>query len=50
MITRDAVQDESQIPPAAECLSEKRIAHLDELVRQVKTAAALFAQFTGQPP
>ena len=46
MITRDAVQEQLQIPPAAECLIEERVAHLEELVRQAKTTAALFAQFT----
>ena len=46
MTTRDAVQEKLQIPPAAECLTEERIAHLENLVRQAKTAAALFAQFT----
>ena len=46
MITGDAVQEKLQIPPAAECLGEERIAHLQELVRQAKTAAALFPQFT----
>ena len=48
MITRDTVQEKLQISPAAECLSEERIAHLEELVRQAKTAAALFAQFTQE--
>jgi hypothetical protein len=46
MITGDAVQEKLQIPPAAECLSEERNAHLEELVHQAKTAAALFPQFT----
>ena len=48
MITRDTVQEKLQIPPATECLSEERIAHLEDLVHQAKTAAALFAQFTQE--
>ena len=48
MITRDAVQEKLQIPPATESLSEERIAHLEDLVRQAKTAAALFAQSTQE--
>ena len=48
MITRDAVQEKLQIPPVAESLSEERVAHLEDLVRQAKTAAALFAQFTQE--
>ena len=48
MITRDAVQEKLQIPPATESLSEERIAHLEDLVHQAKTAAALFAQSTQE--
>jgi len=48
MITREVVQERIQIPLAAEGLSEERIAYLDGLVRQAKTAAAVFTQFTQE--
>src|ERR1022692_4068824 len=48
MITDEVVQDRIQIPLAAEGLSEERIAYLERLVRQARTAAAVFTQFTQQ--
>jgi acetaldehyde dehydrogenase/alcohol dehydrogenase len=48
MATREVVQERIQIPLAAESLSEERIAYLDGLVRQAKTAAAIFTQFTQE--
>src|SRR5271157_2925288 len=48
MITCEEVQERVQIPLAAECLSEERIAYLEKLVRQARTAAAVFTQFTQE--
>src|SRR5271165_681927 len=48
MITREVVQERIQIPLAAESLSEERVAYLDGLVRQAKTASAVFTQFTQE--
>ncbi|MGB2634493.1 MAG: bifunctional acetaldehyde-CoA/alcohol dehydrogenase [Candidatus Acidiferrum sp.] len=48
MGTSESVQERTQVPPAAECLSEERIAYLDKLVNQARTAAILFAQFTQE--
>src|SRR5271165_1285304 len=48
MITREVVQERIQIPLAAESLSEERVAYLDGLVRQAKTASAVFTQFSQE--
>ena len=48
MATREAVQQRVQIPLAAEGLSEERIAALEKLVSQARTAAAVFTQFTQE--
>ncbi|MGB8011612.1 MAG: bifunctional acetaldehyde-CoA/alcohol dehydrogenase [Terriglobales bacterium] len=48
MITRETVQERVQIPLAAESLSEERIACLEKLVAQARTAAAIFTQFTQE--
>ncbi|MGA8149564.1 MAG: bifunctional acetaldehyde-CoA/alcohol dehydrogenase [Terriglobales bacterium] len=48
MITGDAVRKRVQISLAAESLSEERIAYLDKLVGQARTAAAVFTQFTQE--
>jgi len=44
----DAVKDRIQIPLPAESLSAERIVYLEGLVRQTKTAAAVFTQFTQE--
>ena len=48
MITSEAVQERVQIPLAAESLSAERIAYLEKLVSQARTAAAVFSQFTQE--
>ena len=48
MVTREVLQERVQISLTTEKLSEERIAYLDELVRQAKTAAAVFTQFTQE--
>jgi acetaldehyde dehydrogenase / alcohol dehydrogenase len=48
MATREAVQQRVQIPLTAEGLSEERIAALEKLVSQARTAAAVFTQFTQE--
>ncbi len=48
MVTREVVQERVQIPLAAESLSEERIAYLERLVSQARTAAAVFTQFTQE--
>jgi acetaldehyde dehydrogenase/alcohol dehydrogenase len=48
MIASEAVQERIQIPVAAEGLSEERIAYLERLVSQARTAAAVFTQFTQE--
>jgi len=48
MITCEEVQERVQIPLAAESLSEERIAYLERLVSQARTAAAVFTQFTQE--
>ncbi len=48
MITSEAVKERVQIAPAAESLSEERIAYLERLVTQARTAAAVFTQFTQE--
>ena len=46
MITNERVQERVQIPLATESLSKERTAYLESLVRQARTAAAVFTQFT----
>ena len=48
MMASETVQEPVQIPVAAEGLSEERIAYLDRLVSQARTAAAVFTQFTQE--
>jgi len=48
MATREVVQPRVEIPLSTESLSEERIAYLERLVRQAKTAAAVFTQFTQE--
>ena len=48
MSTSEAVRERVLIPVAAEGLSEERIAYLENLVRQSRTAAAVFTQFTQE--
>ena len=47
MIASEEVQ-RVHVPLAAESLSEERIAYLERLVRQARTAAAVFTQFTQE--
>ncbi len=46
MIVSDAVRERSPIPLSADGPSTERIAYLEKLVSQSRTAAALFTQFT----
>ena len=46
MIVKEAVPERVQTPLATSGLSAERIAYLDNLVRQARTAAAVFSQFT----
>jgi acetaldehyde dehydrogenase/alcohol dehydrogenase len=46
MIACEAVEERVQVLPATEGLSEERIAYLERLVNQARTAAAVFSQFT----
>ena len=48
MIASEAVKERIQIPLTAESLSAERIAYLEGLVRQARTAAAVFTQFTQE--
>ena len=48
MIASEAVKERVQIPLAAESLSTERIAYLEGLVSQARTAAAVFTQFTQE--
>jgi acetaldehyde dehydrogenase/alcohol dehydrogenase len=48
MIASETVQERVHIPLAAEGLSEERIAYLERLVSQARTAAAVFTQFTQE--
>jgi acetaldehyde dehydrogenase/alcohol dehydrogenase len=48
MIASEVVQERVQIPLAGESLSKERIAYLEGLVREAKTAAAIFTQFTQE--
>ncbi|HTR25406.1 MAG TPA: bifunctional acetaldehyde-CoA/alcohol dehydrogenase [Terriglobales bacterium] len=44
----ETLHEETLVPPAAESLAAERIAYLDSLVSQAKTAAAVFTQFTQE--
>ncbi|MBZ5681517.1 MAG: bifunctional acetaldehyde-CoA/alcohol dehydrogenase [Acidobacteriia bacterium] len=48
MITSEAVKERVEIPLASETLSEERIAYLEGLVSQARTAAAVFTQFSQE--
>ena len=48
MIASETVQERVQIPLAAESLSGERIAYLERLVNQARTAAAVFTQFSQE--
>ncbi|MGB2606085.1 MAG: bifunctional acetaldehyde-CoA/alcohol dehydrogenase [Candidatus Sulfotelmatobacter sp.] len=48
MVTHEVVQERVQIPLTAENLSQERIAYLERLVSQARTAAAVFTQFTQE--
>jgi acetaldehyde dehydrogenase / alcohol dehydrogenase len=48
MITSEAVKERVQIPLATETLSAERMAYLEGLVSQARTAAAVFTQFTQE--
>ncbi len=48
MIACEAVEERTQVPPAAEGLSAERIAYLERLVSQARVAAAVFSQFTQE--
>lgn len=48
MATTEVLQERVQISLTTESLSEERIAYLDGLVSQAKTAAAVFTQFTQE--
>src|SRR5579864_1251244 len=48
MIATEKVHERVQIPLSVETLSAERIAYLDGLVNQSKTAAAVFTQFTQE--
>jgi acetaldehyde dehydrogenase / alcohol dehydrogenase len=48
MIACEAVEERARVVPAAESLSAERIAYLEKLVHQARTAAAVFSQFTQE--
>ena len=48
MIASETVKERVQIPLTAESLGAERIAYLDGLVRQARTAAAVFTQFNQE--
>ncbi|MFZ1918790.1 MAG: bifunctional acetaldehyde-CoA/alcohol dehydrogenase [Terriglobales bacterium] len=48
MIASETVREDTRVPFAAESLSPERIAYLENLVSQARTAAAIFTQFTQQ--
>ena len=48
MNTSEAVLERIQIPVAADSLSEERIAYLERIVSQARTAAAVFTQFSQE--
>jgi len=47
-MTHEAVEEQKQVLPSAESLNAERIAYLERLVSQARTAAAVFSQFTQQ--
>ena len=48
MMAHEAVEEQRQVLPGAESLNAERIAYLERLVSQARTAAAVFSQFTQQ--
>jgi len=48
MITQEVLQERVAIPQATESLSPERVAYLEKLVSQARTAAAVFTQFTQE--
>ncbi len=48
MITSETVKERVEIPLIADSLGAERITYLEELVRQARTAAAVFTQFTQE--
>src|SRR5208282_5555041 len=48
MATQGVLQERIPLPLAAESLSDERIAYLERLVSQARTAAAVFTQFTQE--
>jgi acetaldehyde dehydrogenase / alcohol dehydrogenase len=48
MATSEVVQERVHIPLPAETLSDERIAYLEKLVSQARTAAAVFTQYTQE--
>src|SRR5271166_4994515 len=48
MATSEITQETVSIPVPAESLSEERIAYLEKLVSQARTAAAVFTQYTQE--
>ncbi|MFZ0420007.1 MAG: bifunctional acetaldehyde-CoA/alcohol dehydrogenase [Candidatus Sulfotelmatobacter sp.] len=48
MVTRELVQQRVAIPLSVETLTEERVAYLERLVSQARTAAAVFTQFTQE--
>jgi acetaldehyde dehydrogenase/alcohol dehydrogenase len=48
MATSEVIEERVQIALPAESLSEERIAYLERLVSQARTAAAVFTQFTQE--
>ena len=48
MIASEAAQEQAQIAPAAQELSQERIAYLEKLVHQARLAAAVFTQYSQE--
>src|SRR5271165_450181 len=48
VITTNATHEPAPAPPAGEGLGEERIAYLERLVSQARTAAAVFTQYTQE--
>jgi acetaldehyde dehydrogenase/alcohol dehydrogenase len=48
MVASEVLPERVHIPLAAESLSEERIAYLERIVHQARTAAAVFTQFTQE--
>src|SRR6478672_312079 len=48
MIVCEAVEERSQVPSHAASLPTERLAYLDRMVAQARTAAAVFSQFTQE--